>query len=557
MIRTTALFAALMAGLIVAPAAQAVPPDPAQVTVTRSGLQLGTVTDSDGQINCGSDCSGSYAWACAGDNGHGACIGWEPPFVSLSASPPAGFGVTWVGVTCSEGSNLTNDCSFDGAATVEAHFRDLTAPVVTLTAPAAGVVKGTIPLSATASDPQTSVSNVQFRVGGTPVGAADTTAPYTGSFDTTSRSDGDVSVAAVATNNDGSVASSTATITIDNTAPTLNNFSGPNGQTFGAGTTQTWNFTPTDANGVADLKCSVVASGASPSFEQCTSPTSHTVSGKPDGSYTFLVHATDVAGNEFTAAARTFSIDATPPETTIGSGPADGSSSTDTTAVFGFSAGQAGSTFQCRVYPAAFTPPAFGECSAAAGHTATGFAPGTYSFEVRATDPYGNTDASPAKRTFTVTAPSGGGTDSGTGGTTTDPGTPSDPGTPVDPGPPAPPPPAPPFDPRISSGFDYKGPRTTFKVLALRSLPKGSKVVVTCKGRGCKFKRRAIATSGSKLNVLKKLRRIVLRSGAVLQLTITGPQGQRKVATWKVRTGKSPALTYRCAAPGGKLGRCA
>ena len=41
-------------------------------------------------------------------------------------------------------------------------------------------------------------------------------------------------------------------------------------------------------------------------------------------------------------------------------------------------------------------------------HTATGFSPGTYSFEVRATDPYGNTDASPAKRTFTVTAPARG-----------------------------------------------------------------------------------------------------------------------------------------------------
>ena len=65
------------------------------------------------------------------------------------------------------------------------------------------------------------------------------------------------------------------------------------------------------------------------------------------------------------------------------SGPADGSSSTDTSATFGFTASEAGSTFECRVYPAALTPPAFGACSAAAGHTASGFSPGTYAFEVR------------------------------------------------------------------------------------------------------------------------------------------------------------------------------
>ena len=41
-------------------------------------------------------------------------------------------------------------------------------------------------------------------------------------------------------------------------------------------------------------------------------------------------------------------------------------------------------------------------CSAAATHTASGLADGTYVFSVRATDPFDNVDATPVTRTFTV-----------------------------------------------------------------------------------------------------------------------------------------------------------
>ena len=134
MIRTIGMVAGVMAGLLVAPAALAAPPDPATVTVTRSGLQKAVVTDSLGQINCGTACTGSYGYECSGVNSHGACIGWSPIDVTLSTAPPAGFGVVWSGVTCGEG-NTSNDCTFAGPANVNAHFRDLTAPDVSLTSP--------------------------------------------------------------------------------------------------------------------------------------------------------------------------------------------------------------------------------------------------------------------------------------------------------------------------------------------------------------------------------------------------------------------------------------
>ena len=62
-------------------------------------------------------------------------------------------------------------------------------------------------------------------------------------------------------------------------------------------------------------------------------------------------------------------------------------------------------TFECRVFPAALTPGAFAPCSSGASHTASGFAPGVYTFETRATDAVGNVESTSVKRTFTVTDP--------------------------------------------------------------------------------------------------------------------------------------------------------
>jgi hypothetical protein len=69
---------------------------------------------------------------------------------------------------------------------------------------------------------------------------------------------------------------------------------------------------------------------------------------------------------------------------------------------FTFDADEPSSTFECRVYPAALTGPAFEDCSGAGTHTASGFSQGTYSLEARSTDDAGNLDQTSAKRTFKV-----------------------------------------------------------------------------------------------------------------------------------------------------------
>ena len=99
-------------------------------------------------------------------------------------------------------------------------------------------------------------------------------------------------------------------------------------------------------------------------------------------------------------------FDTTGPQTTIDSGPPDGSTITDRTPTFGFSADEDGATFECSVVPAG-QPAVFGPCSGpGATHTpGSDLADGGYVFAVRATDAFGNVDASPAATIFTVASP--------------------------------------------------------------------------------------------------------------------------------------------------------
>jgi parallel beta-helix repeat protein len=87
--------------------------------------------------------------------------------------------------------------------------------------------------------------------------------------------------------------------------------------------------------------------------------------------------------------------DSAAPDTTILSGPPPVTS--DTTAVFAFESSETGSSFACSLDGAAFTA-----CTSPA--TLTGLGLGDHQFAVRAADPAGNTDPSPAQSTWTVVA---------------------------------------------------------------------------------------------------------------------------------------------------------
>jgi len=82
--------------------------------------------------------------------------------------------------------------------------------------------------------------------------------------------------------------------------------------------------------------------------------------------------------------------DTTPPDTAIGSVTVNGS-----TATFPFTSTEANSTFECRLDGAAFAG-----CASPASYP--GLAVGGHTFDVRAVDPAGNTDPTPATTTVTV-----------------------------------------------------------------------------------------------------------------------------------------------------------
>lgn len=88
-------------------------------------------------------------------------------------------------------------------------------------------------------------------------------------------------------------------------------------------------------------------------------------------------------------------MDTVSPNTTITSGPANGSSTNSTSAAFEFTSTKTPSTFECRLDDANWET-----CSST--KTYSDLSNGSHTFSVVATDQVGNTDPTPATRTFTV-----------------------------------------------------------------------------------------------------------------------------------------------------------
>lgn len=171
-------------------------------------------------------------------------------------------------------------------------------------------------------------------------------------------------------------------------SPTLVIDSGPNGPTNDP--TPTFGFT---AQAGATVTCSVDT--GTPSFGPCSGPGStHTPTARADGPWTFRVKAGDGVGPD-NIQTRSFTVDATAPDTNIDSGPTG--TVTDPDALFTFSSPDGTADFECRLDGGTWEA-----CSSPEEYTA--LALGSHTFEVRASDPLDNVDATPASRGFTVSA---------------------------------------------------------------------------------------------------------------------------------------------------------
>ncbi|MFN8150908.1 MAG: Ig-like domain-containing protein [Solirubrobacterales bacterium] len=171
--------------------------------------------------------------------------------------------------------------------------------------------------------------------------------------------------------------------TVDTTAPSVSFDSGPNGVTKNP--TPTFEFDADEAGTTFECRFD------SDSFASCSSPLTAS-SPLGDGAHTLEVRATDGVGNLGNAASRSFTVDTAAPDTSIDSGPSGTVASSNAT--LGFSSTESGSSFTCTLDGniTACTSP----------KTYTGLGDGSHTFTVVATDPAGNTDPSPATRTWTV-----------------------------------------------------------------------------------------------------------------------------------------------------------
>ena len=152
-------------------------------------------------------------------------------------------------------------------------------------------------------------------------------------------------------------------------------------------TTATFSFTSTEPN--STFEC-MLDSGP---FAACTSPQSYT--NLSEGNHSFQVRGKDAANNvDQTPASFSWMIDIVPPETTITSNPPNPSNSTS--ASFSFTSTEANSSFECKLDNGAFT-----SCTSPQNYT--GLANGSHTFQVRAIDPAGNQDTTPASYTWTIT----------------------------------------------------------------------------------------------------------------------------------------------------------
>jgi len=147
-------------------------------------------------------------------------------------------------------------------------------------------------------------------------------------------------------------------------------------------------FEFSSASPVAGFECSVDDGDWVP----CASPA--TVTGLIDGPHTFAVRAIDAVGNRSaTPTVRSWTVDTTAPETSFTDGP--GALAKTATAQLSFSSSEPGSTFECSLDGAAFAP-----CASPAEYP--GLADGRHQLRVRAIDPAGNRDQSPAAREWVV-----------------------------------------------------------------------------------------------------------------------------------------------------------
>ena len=172
---------------------------------------------------------------------------------------------------------------------------------------------------------------------------------------------------------------------VDTSTPDTTLLTGP--QNASPSSSATFTFLSPDAGPGATFQCSLDGGP----FILCVSPQTYTSLG--EGPHEFQVRVRDVVGNlDPTPATRTWTVDLTPPETTITDAPSGAVPSASVGITF---TANEDATFTCSLDGGPMTP-----CTSP--FNATNLAQGAHTFTVRATDAAGHEDPSPVTASWTV-----------------------------------------------------------------------------------------------------------------------------------------------------------
>jgi hypothetical protein len=254
--------------------------------------------------------------ASASDNVGVAGVQFRLDGANLGAEDTAApYAISWNTTTVAAGSHTLTAVARDAAGNQSTAApitvtvsNDASLPTVTVTSPSSGAaVSGTISVTASASD-NTGVAGVQFLVDGAPLGAEDTTAPYSVTWNTTAASNSAHALTARARDTAGNVTTSVAvTVTVDNALPTVAIASPSSGATVSGSVSVT--ASASDNVGVAGVQ--FFLDGAPLGAEDTTAPHSatwNTASAVNGSQHTLTARARDAAGNAATSSTVTATV---------------------------------------------------------------------------------------------------------------------------------------------------------------------------------------------------------------------------------------------------------
>jgi hypothetical protein len=201
-------------------------------------------------------------------------------------------------------TDTSNDKATSAAVSITVNNGNKTPPSISITSPASGAtVSGTITVTASASD-SVSIASVQFQIDGSNLGAADSTAPYSASLNTTTLANGKHSLTAIATDTSNNKITSTAvSITVNNgnnTPPTVSITSPASGATVSG--TITVSANASDSVGVASVQFDVDGSNLGAADTSAPYSVSLNTTTLANGNHTLTAVATDKSSNKGTSA---------------------------------------------------------------------------------------------------------------------------------------------------------------------------------------------------------------------------------------------------------------